>query len=111
MTTTTPTAIVEHKFIEGVETTQFTASSKTIVDAASVTNTSASATTLDMSIVPNGGSAGNENRSIEARNIRSDETYLCPELIGQTLEPGDFISALAGAASALNIRISGRVIT
>lgn len=109
--TTTPTALVEHKFIEAAETTQFTALSKTIIDAVSVTNTSSSAAELDLGIVPSGGAAGSDNRSVESRTIRAEEAYLCPELIGQLLEVGDFISASASAASSLNIRISGRVIT
>jgi len=39
------------------------------------------------------------------------ETYLCPELVGQVLESGGFISTLAGTASALTFTASGREIT
>jgi hypothetical protein len=39
------------------------------------------------------------------------ETYLCPELVGQALEPGGFISTIASAATALTLRVSGREIS
>ena len=109
--TTTPTALVEAKFIENTEATQVTATSKTIIDAVWVTNTSAGAETLSLSLVVDGGAAGDVNRAIKGRLIRSGETYLCPEVIGQVMETGDFISAIASAASALNIRVTGRVIS
>lgn len=109
--TTTPTALIEYKFIENAEATQVTATSTTILDAVSVTNTSSAAATLNLSLVVDGGSAGNVNRAISDKVLRVGETYLCPEVIGQVLETGDFISAISSAASALNIRVTGRVIT
>ena len=109
--TTTPTALVEYKFIENTEATQVTATSKTILDAVSVTNTSAAVATLNLSLVVSGGSAGNVNRAIKDKVLRMGDTYLCPEVIGQVLETGDFISAISSDASALNIRVTGRVIT
>jgi hypothetical protein len=48
---------------------------------------------------------------LSAKNIVPGETYLCPELVGQILEPGGFISTIAGAATSLTIRASGREIT
>jgi len=37
--------------------------------------------------------------------------YTFPEIVGQVLNSGDFISTIAGTASAINIRASGRQIT
>jgi hypothetical protein len=37
--------------------------------------------------------------------------YLCSELVGQTLNPGDTFSVKASVASALVIRFSGREVT
>jgi hypothetical protein len=48
---------------------------------------------------------------MDARSIAPDETYTCPELVGQALEPGGFISTIASAATSLTIRASGREIT
>jgi hypothetical protein len=39
------------------------------------------------------------------------ETYLCPELVGQELDAGAFISTIASNATALTLRVSGREIT
>jgi hypothetical protein len=58
-----------------------------------------------------GGTPGDANLILKARAIAPNETYTCPELVGQVLEPGGFISTLAGAASSLTIRASGREIT
>ena len=107
----TPTPLVEYKFIEDVETTQFTAAVVTILDAVSVTNTGAGGVELSLSIIPSGESASDSNRAIIDRILRADETYLCPEVLGHVLASGDSISAKASAASSLNIRVTGRVIT
>jgi hypothetical protein len=37
--------------------------------------------------------------------------YTFPEIVGQVLLPGSFISTIAGTASAINIRASGREVT
>ena len=103
--------LIAAKYIENSETLQFVASSVTIIDAVSITNISASSVTLNLSLVSNAGSAGDINRFIKNRGLLPNETYLCPEILGQVLGTGDFISASASASSALNIRASGRVIT
>jgi len=109
--TVTSQPLTEYKFIETVEATQFTAVNTTIIDAVSVTNISSAAVKLNLSVVAIAGSAGDVNRAIKDRVIRVGETYLCLDILGQVLLEGDFVSAIAETASALNIRISGRVIT
>lgn len=58
-----------------------------------------------------GGSAGVTNMIVDSRAIAPDETYTFPELVGQVLESGGFISTIASAATSLTIRASGREIT
>jgi hypothetical protein len=48
---------------------------------------------------------------MDTRAIAPDECYTAPELVGQALEPGGFISTIASSAAALTIRASGREIT
>jgi hypothetical protein len=48
---------------------------------------------------------------VDARSIAPDETYTFPELVGQVLDAGGFISTIASAATSLTIRASGREIT
>ena len=104
--------IIPAKQAENAQTTQYTATGcRTIIDKFTVTNTSASNVTFSVNLVASGGSAGVSNLVLSAKNIVPGETYLCPELVGQVLEPGGFISTLAGAATSLTIRASGREIT
>ena len=112
--TVTTSVLVDAKYIETTDTVQFsaaTATVSTIIDAVFVTNTTASAVELNVSIVKNGGSVSNDNRAIYKRIIRPNETYLCPELLGQALNTDGFVSAKASVGSALNIRVTGRIIT
>jgi len=101
------------KFAENAQTTQYTAptGTRTIIDKATVTNTSASNAAYSVNLVPSGGGASDANLVIDARAIAVGETYTCPELVGHILEPGGFISTLASAASSLSIRFSGREVT
>lgn len=104
--------LVQSKQLENAQTTQYTASNCTaIIDKFTVTNTTASAVTVSIHIVPSGGSASDSNKIVVSRAIASAEPYTFPELIGHILGPGDFISTLAGAASSLTMRISGREVT
>jgi P pilus assembly chaperone PapD len=104
--------LVPPKQLENAQTSQYTATSvRAIIDKATVTNTSASNVTLSVNLVTVSGSAGASNLIIDNRTIVPDETYLCPELVGQVLEAGGFISTIAGAATSLTMRVSGREIS
>ena len=104
--------LIPAKQAEGTQTTQYTAvNAKAIIDKFTVTNTSAGNVTINVNLVSSGGSAGVDNLVVDTRAIAPDETYTCPELIGQVLEPGSFISTLASSAASLTIRCSGREIT
>jgi hypothetical protein len=64
-----------------------------------------------VNLVQVGGVAGNANLIIDDRSVVPGETYLCPELVGQELDPGAFISTIASNATSLTLRVSGREIT
>lgn len=104
--------LIPSKQAEDTQTTQYTATNcKTILDKFTATNTSAGNLTLSVNLVSSGGSAGVDNLIVDSRTIAPEETYTFPELVGQVLEPGGFISTIASAAAALTIRASGREIT
>jgi hypothetical protein len=110
--TVTVKNIVPRKQAENAQTTQYTATNcKTIIDKFTVTNTTAGAVTFACNLVASGGSAGASNLVLSTKSIAAGEAYTCPELVGQTLELGGFISTLAGAATSLTISASGREIT
>ncbi len=105
-------ALVPAKQLENAQTAQYTATSvKAIIDKATITNTSGSNVTVSVNLVTVSTSAGSSNLVIDNRTIVPDETYLCPELVGHVLEAGGFISTIAGAATSLTMRVSGREVS
>ena len=107
----TTKVLVPAKEMEAVQTTQYTATNATaIIDKATVTNTTAGNLTFSVNLVTSGGSPGASNLIVDDRAIASGETYTCPELVGQVLANGGFISTIASAAG-LTLRVSGREIT
>jgi hypothetical protein len=104
--------LIPAKQAESSQTTQYTATNcKAIIDKFTITNTSAGNVTISVNLVTVSGSPSASNLIMETRAIAPDETYTCPELVGQALEPGGFISTIASAATSLTIRASGREIT
>lgn len=109
--TVTARPLIGSKEMEAAQTTQYTAvNCTTIIDKFTATNTSASNAVISVNLVSSGGSAGATNLIVDARAIAPDETYTFPELVGQVLASGGFIST-TGTATALTIRSSGREIT
>jgi len=104
--------LIPAKIAENTQTTQYTAQNvSAIIDKFTATNYSASAATLSVNLVTQFDSSGNQNLIIKSKTLLPSETYTFPELVGHVLQPGGFISTLAGTASAINIRSSGREIS
>jgi hypothetical protein len=104
--------LVPAKYAENTQTTQYTATGVTaIIDKFTATNISGSAATISVNLVTVAGSAGNTNLITKTKTLAASEVYTFPELVGQVLAAGDFISTVAGTASAINIRVSGREVT
>ena len=98
--------------MQAAQTTQYTATNvRTIIDKATVTNTDTVNRSFSVNLVQSGGSASNANLVIDDKTVVPGETYLCPELVGQVLEAGSFISTIASAGSALTLRVSGREVS
>jgi hypothetical protein len=110
--TVTVTVLVPAQTINNTQTTMYTATGVTaIIDKFTATNYSAAAATLSVNLVTAGGTAGNNDLIVKTKTLQASETYTFPELVGHVLNPGGFISTIAGTASAINIRVSGRVVT
>lgn len=109
--TVTAKNLVAPKTVENVQTTQYTAVNvTTIIDKFTATNYNTAAATISVNLVTVGGAAGNNNLISKTKTLQPAEVYTFPELVGQVLNPGDFISTIAGTASAINMRVSGREI-
>ena len=110
--TVTVKVLVPAKIVENSQTTQYTATGVTaIIDKFTATNYSAVAATISVNLVTVSGSAGNLNLITKTKTLQASEVYTFPELVGQVLGVGDFISTIAGTGSAINMRVSGREVT
>lgn len=104
--------LIPAKIAESTQTTQYTATGvTTIIDKFTATNYSASAATISVNLVTLADTEGNQNLIVKTKSLQPSETYTFPEIVGQILATGGFISTIAGTATAINIRASGREIT
>ena len=107
----TPKEIIPAKEAEVAATTQYVANTLTAqIVLFTATNTSASAATLSVNLVPPGGTLGDDNFIIDERSLSPGETYTFPELAGHIIQSSGYISTIASAAG-LTIRCSGVEIT
>jgi hypothetical protein len=110
--TVTVKVLIPAKTAEDSQIEQYTASGvTTIIDKFTATNYNTAAATISVNLVTSGGSAGNANLITKTKTLQPSEVYTFPEIVGQVLAPGGFISTIAGTAGSINIRASGREVT
>jgi hypothetical protein len=110
--TVTAKNLVPAKTVEATQTTQYIANGvTTIIDKFTATNYSGSSATISVNLVTATGTASNDNLIVKNKSLAASETYIFPELVGQILPSGGFISTIAGTASAINMRVSGREVS
>jgi hypothetical protein len=103
--------LISAKTAEATQTTQYTATNvTTIIDKFTATNYDTVARTISVNLVALSGSAGNDNLIVKTKTLQPSETYTFPELVGQVLSNGNFISTIASTGTSINIRASGREI-
>lgn len=91
-------------------TTPYTAgtSTRALIIGATVTNTSGSAATVTIYLVPDGGSAGDSTTIVYQKSIPTGaDPYIVEGLIGKTIAPAGMIKVVAGSNSALTLHVSG----
>jgi hypothetical protein len=104
--------IIPAKTAENSQTTQYTSNGvQTIIDKFTATNYSATAATISVNLIAPAGVSSNDNLIVKSKTILASETYTFPELVGHVIPAGGFISTIAGTASAINIRASGREVS
>lgn len=104
--------LIPSKQAENFLTVQYSVSNgRTIIDKFTATNTSGSNAGISVYLIQSGESAGPSNLIVDTRIIVPQETYTFPEIVGQVLDAGAFLSTNCSAASAITIRASGREIT
>jgi len=70
-----------------------------------VTNDTTTAQTISFHKVNSGGAVGDDKLIMNTKIIGSQETYECPEVVGQVLDAADLISAIAGGAAQLTVSL------
>jgi len=104
--------IIPAKNLENAQTTQYVAANvTTIIDKFTATNFSSGMVNVSVNLASVGEDAGNSNLIVKTRTLQPGETYTFPEIVGHTLPPSGFVSTLASAAAAVNLRASGREIS
>lgn len=112
--TVTARNLVPAKLVEDTQTTQYIVASNvtaTIIDKFTATNVSGSTATISVNLVTGSDTPGDKNLITKTKSLAASEVYTFPELVGQILPTTAFISTIASAASAINMRVSGREIT
>lgn len=110
--TVTVKVLIPGKIAEATQTTQYNATNvTTIIDKFTATNYNTAAATISVNLVTSGDTSGNQNLITKTKTLQPAEVYTFPELVGHVLNPGGFISTVAGTAASINIRASGREVT
>ena len=73
-----------------------------VVDA-TVTNTTGTAATLTIHIVPEGGTIGSTNMYLDSYNVPANTTLSFKGLFSPVLQPGDMVQVYSGTSGALNV--------
>lgn len=76
---------------------------------ACVVNSSGAPASVSISLVRAGGTGGAANRVYINATLAAGSTVQLPSLAGHFLGAGDFVSAIAGTASAVSLVVSGEV--
>lgn len=109
---TTYTNLIQTKQLESTATTQYTAVGViAIIDKMTITNTSSSNVTVSVYLVVSGQTPSNSNVILEDYTLPPDRTYICPEIVGHTVETNNSIATLCSASSAVTMLCSGREIS
>ena len=108
MTTITRTSIAQET-LSITATTIYTGG--TTIDNALITkalasNSTTTPATLTVNIVQSGGAVGSANEYIIEETIPANQSVVLYKLIGEQIDSGDFISAIASAASTISLRMS-----
>ncbi len=89
------------------DTTLYTCPALTVarVLKCTVTNDTTTVVTINFNKVPSGGAAAVTNLILNTKSIGSRETYECPEVVGQVLNAGQFISAFPSVLDQLTVSL------
>ena len=104
MATVSPKTITSAQLTTSAATYYLTpANTKAIIKKLTFTNSTATAQTVTVYLVPSGGTSGVTNILVSGRTVAPGETYECFEAQGQTFQAAGFLQAKSDAATAITI--------
>lgn len=74
------------------------AATRTVIRQAALCNTTAGALTVDVYLVPSGGSATASNQALKSFSVAAETTVEPPGIVGQVIEAGGSLRAQASGA-------------
>jgi hypothetical protein len=106
---TTNVSLVEGSLLTASAATYYTSpvNTTTLIKKLTVTNTTGSAVTVTVNLVPSGGTAQASNTVTPAIAVPAGRTYEVFEAENHVLAPGDTLQAFAGSAASLTLKGSG----
>jgi len=100
--------IISRRTLETAATIQYTATGvTTVIDKMTVTNVSGSNTFINIYLPNPGSNPDASNLVLSNRTLGANETYSCPELVGQVILSGGTIVTQVGSVNALTMSASG----
>lgn len=104
-----PKRLVSGSQIAATATPYYTVPANTVttISACTLTNTTASAITVSMYLVPDLGTVGVTNCVLSGKTVAAGESYNVVSVIGQSLAAAGTLQAVAGAAASVTLIASG----
>ncbi|MBN9209369.1 MAG: hypothetical protein J0H96_11985 [Microbacterium ginsengisoli] len=110
ITTVTPGILASQQLASG-DTTIYTVPANKAAKLAKLvlTNTSAAAVTVSVSVVPSGGSVDGTHRVVSGYSLAAGDSTTVTEIEGCWLGQGDLVSVNASTAAVVDVMLSGLV--
>lgn len=108
ITTVTPKVLAAAQLASG-EVTAYTvpASKAAKLATCTITNVSVSSVVVSMSVVPSGGTASTSNRILSGFTLVAGDSIRVDDVAGMWMGDSDFISINSGAATSIDVVITG----
>lgn len=93
--------------VPAIDTVLYTAGATVVarIIKCTVTNDTTSAQTITFHKVENGGAVGDDRLILNEKSVGANETYECPEVVGQVINARQFLSSIASAANQLTVAL------
>lgn len=84
---------------------------RTVINQARLVNHTAGAIVVTIWILQNGESEAANFIALDSKTLAANETYLVPEIIGDSLDTGGVIKAIASSAASVSFSATGTEFT